>query len=74
MKKFRPTIGIRTLGTLLGVEGKPVSRNAIKRRMAVDPDFPRPFHDGYRLHWFEDEALAYQESRPRRQYVAEASA
>jgi hypothetical protein len=74
MTDIRPTADIRLLGKMLGPEGKPLSRNTIKRRMAKDPDFPRPFHDGYRLQWFVDEAVAYKESRPRRQYVFEAAA
>ena len=74
MKNFRLTIDIKTLGRLLGVVGKPMSRNAIKRRMETDPDFPQPFDDGYRLQFYEDEAVANKESRPRRQYVVEASA
>ena len=71
MNDFRRTIDIKTLGTLLGVVGKPMSRNAIKRRMETDPDFPQPFDDGYRLQFYEDESVAYKESRPRRQYVAD---
>ena len=67
MTDIRPTADIRLLGKMLGPEGKPLSRNTIKRRMARDPDFPKPFHDGYRLQWFVDEAVAYQDSRLRRQ-------
>ena len=70
MTEFRPTVDIHGAGEALGPQGKPYSRNTVKRRMAADPSFPRPFDDGGRLQWFLDELLAWKETRPRRQYVA----
>ena len=74
MTEFRPTVDIHGAGEALGPKGKPYSRNTVKRRMAADPSFPRPFDDGGRLQWFLDELLAWKETRPRRQYVATADA
>jgi len=70
---IRPTVDIHGLGAILGPEGKPWSRNTVKRRMAADPNFPKPVDDGWRLQWFVDEAQAYKEGWPRRQSVAEGN-
>ena len=64
----RITIDIHALGTLLGPDGKPWSRNTIRRRMAADKKFPKPIYDGYREQWYEDEARAYKAAWPRRQH------
>jgi hypothetical protein len=74
MTEFRPTVDIHGAGEALGPQGKPWSRNTVKRRMMADPSFPCPFDDGGRLQWFLDELLGWKESRPRRQYVAAGDA
>ena len=71
---IRHTVDIHGAGAILGPEGKPWSRNTMKRRMAADPNFPKPVDDGWRLQWFIDELQAYKERWPRRQYVAESEA
>jgi predicted DNA-binding transcriptional regulator AlpA len=73
MIEIRPTVDIHGAGEALGPQGKAWSRNTIKRRMAADSSFPRPFDDGGRLQWFLDELLAWKESRPRRIYAAVVS-
>jgi hypothetical protein len=64
----RATVDIHGLGALLGPDGKPWSRNTVRRRMAADKNFPKPIYDGYREQWYVDEALAYKATWPRRQH------
>ena len=68
MSKPRPRIDLTAFRTLLGPDGHPAARSTVYRRMATDPDCPKPFHDGYRLQFFLDESIEYVESRPRREY------
>ena len=73
MNDIRPTADTKGAGKILGPEGKPWSRNTIKRKGESDPTFPKPLHDGYRLQWFIDELVTWKESQPRRQYVFDSS-
>jgi hypothetical protein len=70
MIEHRVRVDIHGAGAILGPEGKPRARSTIYRDMEKNPDFPRPFSDGYRLQWFADELYDYIASRPRRQYAA----
>ncbi len=68
----RPRINMNGFRRLLGVEGRPVSRSTVYRRMEDDPNCPKPLGGHGQLEWFQDEAVSYVEDRPRRQYTKAA--
>ena len=65
---MRETVGIKEAGKILGPRERPWSVNTIKRRMAKDPTFPKPWHDGFRLQWWVDELINWKETQPRAQH------
>jgi len=68
MSEDRTRVDIHAAGVILGPKDKPTSRSTIYRRLGTDKTFPRPFFDGYRLQWFEDELRDYVARLSRRQY------
>ena len=69
MVEPRSRIGMNGFRRLLGVEGRPVSRSTVYRRIEGDPNCPKPLGGPGQLEWFWDEAVQYVENRPRRQYT-----
>ena len=68
MVEPRPRINMSGFRKILGVEGRPVSRATVYRRMD-DPNCPKPLDGPGQLEWFRDEAVLYVNNRRRRQYT-----
>jgi hypothetical protein len=72
LSKFPELLASVDVRAALGTAGKPLSKASLERRLALEPDFPKPFLVGRDRRWFADEVREWILSRTRRQYYGAA--